>query len=153
MHVDRGAHVKVQEIFNSNFSFPLILPSLPYICIDFAVDLFFQNHCKYVHGATFCQYKLSWASPGRRKVNLFSVLQSVPIVLHLFAYPKEMYLESHNEHRKKNTAEGNQRMPKGEGPREKPRSYKSIKIGTEMANHDRIKITTELFTLELIDLL
>lgn len=51
--MDRGAHVKVQEIFNSNFSFPLILPSLPYICIDFAVDLFFQDHCKYVHGATF----------------------------------------------------------------------------------------------------
>ena len=50
----------------------------------------------------------------------------------LFAYPKEMHLESHNVHRKNNTAEGNQRMPKGERPREKPSSYKSTKIGTEM---------------------
>lgn len=55
MYVDGGAHVKVQEIFSSNFSFPWILPSLPYICIDFAeVDLFFQDHCKYVHWAIFC---------------------------------------------------------------------------------------------------
>ena len=83
-------------------------------------------------GNILCQYKLSWANTGRRKVNLFSVLQSVSIVLHLFAYPKEMHLESHNVHRKNNTAEGNQRMPKGERPREKPSSYKSTKIGTEM---------------------